>query len=128
MLRNVSVYSVRDQADDHHSRADELTVQMTLVGHAVVAGIDSNGGDRRLAAEGWCKLVGIPRRCYLKKLRAPQQVVSGIANVNVLLRADAYMGSIRRAPSGISAGNPLSEWIYDNGVESWLIVVLPLNK
>lgn len=67
-----------------------------------------------MAAEAWVRCEGSRRRAKLIELNAPEQLVRHETD------ARAIAAEIQRAPAGFGDDEA---YVYDNGVESWLMLI-----
>jgi hypothetical protein len=71
------------------------------------------GCRERMAAAAWVKCAGVHRRQTLAELEAPEELVRFQTDIR------AITAEIKRGPSDFLE----DAYVYDNGVESWLILI-----
>jgi hypothetical protein len=100
-----------------------LAIRYRRLGTFRIASRGEYGRRERMAAEAWVKCEGFRRREFLIELGAPKQLVRHETDTR------AIAAEIKSAPSAFGDDEA---YVYDNGVESWLMLIsyhtLPVSK
>ncbi|MCU0982300.1 MAG: hypothetical protein MUF25_24350 [Pirellulaceae bacterium] len=109
-LRLVTVFRLHRCAETREG----LAIRYQRLGVVRLASRGQFGHRQRMAAEAWVRCEGPRRRARLIELNAPEPLVRHVTD------ARAIAAEIKPAPSGFGDDEA---YVYDNGVESWLMLI-----
>lgn len=109
-LRLVTVFRLHRCAETREG----LAIRYRRLGVFRIASRGEYGHRQRMAAEAWVRCEGPRRRAKLIELNAPEPLVRQVTD------ARAIAAEIKPAPSGFGDDEA---YVYDNGVESWLMLI-----
>lgn len=117
--RLVTVFRLHRSAETRKG----LAIRYRRLGAFRIASRGKYGHREGMAAEAWVKCEGFRRREFLIELGAPKQLVRHETDTR------AIAAEIKSAPSAFGDDEA---YVYDNGVESWLMLIsyhtLPVSK
>ena len=112
----------------HRAQYREVNFNDGLILHeqaVVLVSASFECSDQEVAAEGWIKSCGIPRRQVVSKLNASEFIIKNCTDLEMNLanisEAPDFLWSIWEFPRDGSL------WVYYNLAETWFLHVLDLN-